>query len=282
MDDFVFSLAIRQRLGIPVEEVKEGAKCHQCNQHLDRHGNHAHTCKALRGLRAARAAHHQSTLRFVIRDAGATLCPGEPPVDVYLDRKPGGNPDVREKKHRFDVGVTLKGHPSHNSAMELIDLTFVATTKQSSKVTYAEAGKTANDAEVAKRQFYARTFQPLPGPAAPKVNVRGFAQETGGPLGKYAKELLYSLASQARPKGLPGQHPVDHRYRNYIELFSVLNQRCSAQAHLYFIKTCVHPGAPPPPASTYHSQHIDEEEEEEEDAQPSASQSHSVNQGETE
>ena len=279
MDDFTFSLAIRQRLGIPVEEVKEGAKCHQCKQHLDRYGNHAHTCKALKGLRAGRAAQHQRTLRSVCRDAGATLCPGEPPVDVYLDRKPGGNPDEREKKNRFDVGVTLKGHPLHTK-MELIDLTYVATTKQSRKVAYAEAGNTANDAELAKRQFYARTFQPLPGPAAPRVNVRGFAQETGGPLGKYAKELLYSLASQARPKGLPGQHPVDHRYRNYIELFSVLNQRCNAQAHLHFIRTCVHPGAPPPPPSAYHNQHIDEEEEEEEDTQqPPAPQSHSENQG---
>ena len=200
-------------------------------------------------------------------------------MDVYLDRKPGGNPDEREKKNRFDVGVTLKGHPLHTK-MELIDLTYVATTKQSRKVAYAEAGNTANDAELAKRQFYARTFQPLPGPAAPRVNVRGFAQETGGPLGKYAKELLYSLASQARPKGLPGQHPVDHRYRNYIELFSVLNQRCNAQAHLHFIRTCVHPGAPPPPPSAYHNQHIDEEEEEEEDTQqPPAPQSHSENQG---
>jgi len=157
----------------------------------------------------------------------------------------------------------------------------VATTTASRKATYAEAGNAANDAEVAKRQYYARTFQPLTGPAAPKVTVRGFAQETGGPLGKFAKELLYRLASQARPKGLPGQHPVDHRYRNYIELFSVLNQRCNAQAHLHFIRSCAHPGAPPPPASAYHNQFIDEEEEEEEGAQqPPAPQSHSGDQGE--
>ena len=50
---------------------------------------------------------------------------------------------------------------------------------------------------------------------------------------------------------------------------SVLNQRCGALAHLHFIRTCVHPGAPPPPPSAYHTQPDSEEEEEEEEEGPS-------------
>ncbi len=53
----------------------------------------------------------------------------------------------------------------------------------------------------ARVRHYARSYLPCKGD--PKVRVRGFAQETGGPLGTYAKELQRACAESTPPYGLP-------------------------------------------------------------------------------
>ena len=57
---------------------------------------------------------------------------------------------------------------------------------------------------VAERLFqvtsYNRSY--VPRSDGPKVTVRGFAQETGGPLGKYAKSLLRTCAESTPSYGL--------------------------------------------------------------------------------
>ena len=238
MDDATFANSMRERMGLPIPEAMVVKVCTLCGKGTDIFGAHAHCCKKLAGHRATRARLQQQQLRNALRPTQFNVHPSEPVVAVYFDRLPGGNM-AKEKKTRFDVGVTLEEH----KPIEMIDLTFVATV---TKATFAKAltkpvGDTANDAEKGKEQYYARSYKQAP--LAPLAVIRGFAQTTGGTLGDYAKHILHQVAKATPTWGLPGQCPVGARYRSLIENFSVLNQRYCAAIQWQFLVRGLHPGA---------------------------------------
>ena len=86
----------------------------------------------------------------------------------------------------WGVGITLK---EHNANVNCVDCVFTAT---ASKKPYAKPGAAADAAEKGKVQYYERTYAQCP--AGPRAKVVGFAQETGGPLGAGAKQLIRLLA----------------------------------------------------------------------------------------
>ena len=175
---------------------------------------------------SCKAKDHQRALRAVARDAGLEVLPGEPPADVYLDRKPGGS-ENKQVNRRFDVGITLT--EQNTRKIQLVDLKFTATTKGGAAAKPNEKpGDAATVAELGKVQFYNRTFQPHAN--GPKVAIRGFAQETEGPLGGYAKTLLKACAKATPAYGMPGQCPEALRYRYILERFSVLVQKSTSKA----------------------------------------------------
>jgi hypothetical protein len=153
-------------------------------------------------------------------------------VSIFFDARPGGRQDV-ESKQRFDVVITSTRQNGSGTA-DAIDLKFTATTKVSDKKTYSAAGDSANRAEMGKVQYYARSYVPCKD--GPKVRVRGFAQETGGPLGTYAKELLRACAESTPSYGLPGQGSAGARYRSIVERFAVLNQTNNAVASRHYLR----------------------------------------------
>ncbi len=74
-------------------------------------------------------------------------------MDEYLERKPGGNPDVKETKQR--CRAQLKRHPPHNGTLEQLSFrssslgfmisrlwppVVAATTKASRKATLCRGG----------------------------------------------------------------------------------------------------------------------------------------------
>jgi hypothetical protein len=168
----------------------------------------------------------------------AALLPGQPLLEGYCARRRGGRDDKKETRARADVGFTLNRQKSRATVV-LVDCKYVATTKDSSKPAKV-AGEAAAAAERAKVQYYDRTFMERAG--GPKVVVKGFGQETEGPLGPFAREVLRQCAEAQPAYGLPGQCPVGLRYRNIIERFSVLGQICGAEAFHYYINT-LGPGA---------------------------------------
>ena len=91
--------------------------------------------------------------------------------------------------------------------------------------------------------------------------IRGFAQETEGPLGGYAKTLLKACAKATPAYGMPGQCPEALRYRYILERFSVLAQKSSALALRHYL--CKHgPNAPAQITPETADTPADEEEEE--------------------
>jgi len=261
MEDWEFKYAINNRLQIPLAELsKEGIVCRACKKPVDKFGAHAHVCPKLQGGRTGRAKAHQRALRAVAREAGLEVLPGESPADVYLDRKPGGSED-KQVNRRFDVGITLTKQNTRTT--ELVDLKFTATTKGGAAAKPNEKpGDAATVAELGKVQFYNRTFQPHAN--GPKVAIRGFAQETEGPLGGYAKTLLKACAKATPAHGMPGQCPEALRYRYILERFSVLAQKSSALALRHYL--CKHgPNAPAQNTPEATDTPADEEEEEEDD-----------------
>ena len=209
------------------------------------------------GWRANRAAGQEALVRLALKAAGPEFCtvlPGQPHVGAYADRRPGGSDSKKEVNARADIGIILTGQ-NPSGAITLIDCTLVATTSLSSKPA-KKAGEAAAAAELAKIQYYGRSF--MPRAVGPKAVVRGFAQETEGPLGLYALSLLKQCARAMPAYGMPGQCPVGLRYRNIIERFSVLAQKSGAAAFHNYLNT-FGPNAPPSSAV------IDSDSEEEED-----------------
>jgi len=255
MTDAQFQYALRQRLQVPVPGL-DGHLC-KCGKRVDALGIHAHTCKYMAGWRANRAAGQEALVRLALKAAGPEFCtvlPGQPHVGAYADRRPGGSDSKKEVNARADIGIILTGQ-NPSGVITLIDCTLVATTSLSSKPA-KKAGEAAAAAELAKIQYYGRSF--MPRAVGPKAVVRGFAQETEGPLGLYALSLLKQCARAMPAYGMPGQCPVGLRYRNIIERFSVLAQKCGAAAFHNYLNT-FGPNAPPSSAV------IDSDSEEEED-----------------
>jgi len=232
MTDVTFEHALLERLCVPRLAIQPGAKCLACGKPEDIYGNHVHGCREFQRFRTARAAEHQKLLRDVARKAGFSVYSGEPAVSIFFDARPGGRQDV-ESKQRFDVVITSTRQNGSGTA-DAIDLKFTATTKVSDKKTYSAAGDSANRAEMGKVQYYARSYVPCKD--GPKVRVRGFAQETGGPLGTYAKELLRACAESTPSYGLPGQGSAGARYRSIVERFAVLNQTNNAVASRHYLR----------------------------------------------
>jgi hypothetical protein len=243
MTDATFKYALYERLCMPRPVIQHGAKCHACDKPVDTYGNHLHGCPDMQRFRTARAALHQDLLKRVARKAGLSVYPGEPAVRIFFDAKPGGTENM-ELKQRFDAVITSTRQNGSVKA-DAIDLKFTATTKVSEKTKYAAAGDAANRAEKGKVQYYNRSY--VPRSDGPKVTVRGFAQETGGPLGKYAKSLLRTCAESTPSYGLPGQDSVGARYRGILERFAVLNQNCNALASRHFFRAAALARAPVPP-----------------------------------
>ncbi len=74
--------------------------------------------------------------------------------------------------------------------------------------------------------------------------VKGFGQETGGPLGDFAKKFLRSCAEQTPPQGLPGHDPVGRR-----TVASWSTSPCSCRKHCalvqrQYIHQCCLPASP--------------------------------------
>ena len=211
-------------------------------------GAHANLCPKLQGHRTAYAGLQQRPLRGALRAAGAELYPGEPPMDVFMERKPGGDPAQQQKAIRCDIGFTLSGQ----NLVTLVDLTHCATSAASRATAYKNAGDAASKAENNKECFYKRTFQH--GANLPPCEVRGFAQETGGPLGAYAKLLLHSCATLAPQWGLPGRNNIGGRYRRLTERFSVLNQRYVAATQRHYRVMCLRLASAQPPIAEVESE----------------------------
>jgi hypothetical protein len=261
MTDFTFQHAMRARLGLPM--ILPGGvavdKCPECDKTMDPYGNHAHVCNKFMGHRANRAAKQKAVLVAVLREAEFPLWPGEPPVGVFMDKRPEAGA-AADKKQRFDVGITPK---EQNGRTQLIDLVCTATSK--GKASYKKAGQAATAAEALKIRNYIRNY--VMSPAGPPGDVRGFGMETGGPLGSYAKQLLETCAQEMPARGMPGQNPVGLRHRRILERFSVFIQEynASVQRDLY-IKCVRKMDQPAPPAvagAAAEAAQAEEEEEEE-------------------
>ena len=251
MTDVTFEHALYERLCLPRLGINPDDKCHLCNKPVDTYANHAMLCPGMQRFRTARARLHQELLRQVANKAGLSVYPGEPAVAMFMDAKPGGRQDP-ETAARFDLAITSKGQ-NGEIRVDAVDLKFTATTKASDKKTYAAAGDAANRAELGKCQYYNRSY--IASPGGPKVVVRGFGQETGGPLGDYAKSLLRTCAMTTPSYGLPGQDSASNRLRSFFERFSVLNQANLRDRGL----------APPPNPDAPSAAPVPEEEEEEEE-----------------
>ena len=243
MTNVTFRHALYERLCMPRLVIQPGAKCHECDKPVDTYGNHVHGCPDMQRFRSARAPVHQALLKEVARKAGLSVYPGEPAVRIFLDAKPGGRQDV-ESRQRFDAVITSTRQNGSGKA-DAIDLKFTATTKASDRQAYSAAGDAANRAEKGKVQYYARSYVPCKD--GPRVTVRGFAQETGGPLGNYAKELLRTCAESTPSYGLPGQGSAGARYRSIVERFAVLNQASNAAASRHYFRKAALARAPAPP-----------------------------------
>ena len=94
-------------------------------------------------------------------------------------------------------------------------------------------------------------------------HLKFFGQETGGPLGDYAKSLLRTCALTTPSYGLPGQDSASNRLRSFFERFSVLNQATKAQAVRHYLRD--RGLAPPPNPDAPDAAPVPEEEEEEEE-----------------
>jgi hypothetical protein len=257
MTDVQFQYGMRQRLQVPVSGLDRHV-C-KCGSRVDALGVHAHTCKFMAGWRTNRAAGQEALVRLALKAAGPEFCtvlPGQPHVDAHADRRPGGSDSKKEVNVRADIGFILTGQ-NPSGAITLVDCTLVATTRLSSKP-IKKAGEAAAAAELAKNQYYSRSF--MPRAVGPKAVIRGFAQETEGPMGPYALSLLKQCARAMPAYGMPGQCPVGLRYRNFIERFSVLAQKSGAAAFHNYLNT-FGPNAPPPSAAI---DPLDSEEEEDE------------------
>jgi hypothetical protein len=239
MANYVFQFAVRTRLGISVDGVPVGATCKECSKPMDTLGQHAYVCPNLRDYRNVRAAHHQAALRAITRGArdGIITLPGEPVVETYMDPVEGR--EVESKK-RADVAIIPK-NGQNGGDLVLIDLTLVATSAASRDESTAP-GEAATGAEVRKDRRYALDYKPRPN--GPRASVRGFGQETGGPLGEFAKKFLHYCAELTPPQGLPGHDPVARRYRRLTERLSVFLQTHCALVQLQYIQKCCKQGDP--------------------------------------
>jgi hypothetical protein len=216
------------------------------------------------GHRANRAAKQKAVLVAVLREAGFPLWPGEPPVGVFMDKRPEAGA-AAEKKQRFDVGITPK---EQNGRTQLVDLICTATSK--GKKSFKKAGQAATAAEAFKIRTYIRNY--VMSPDGPPGDVRGFGMETGGPLGSYAKQLLETCAQEMPSRGMPGQYPAGVRYRRILERFSVFIQEYNASVQRDLYIKCVRkrdqnplPAAAHAAANAAAEAEQAEEEEEEED-----------------
>jgi hypothetical protein len=247
MSDYEFRLALRTRLGMEMPEVAAvKGVCSACAKEMDTLGQHAHVCSKLRDVRSANAATYQQQLRRELKRADAilTVLPGEPHLKEYMAEKAG---QKAQGDPRADI-IFILNNGQENGAHVLVDLVNCATSAMSRKQS-STAGGAAQHAERRKNKQYARVWEAKPG--GPPTVVRGFAQESAGPLGKFARKLLMLCATHTAPRGLPGSDPVGQRYSRIIERYSVLAQKRCAAVQMHYINTCCkvggQPDAPAPP-----------------------------------
>jgi len=202
-------------------------------------GQHAFTCPGLREFRSMQAAQHQRRLRGTTRAAGEGIItlPDEPVVQTWMQPKAGREVTVEK---RADVGIIPKNGQNAGTIV-LIDLTLVATSTAAKES--GNTGAAAQRGESKKDQLYERDYERKPAPAPPAL-VKGFGQETGGPLGDFAKKFLRYCAEQTPPQGLPGHDPVGRRYGRILEHFSVFLQRHRALVQQQYIHQCCLPAPP--------------------------------------
>jgi hypothetical protein len=241
MSDYEFQLALRGRLGMQMPEVTAaGGVCSACAKEMDTLGQHAHVSRKLRDVRAANAATNQQQLRRELKraDTVLTVLPGEPHLRTYMVEKEG---EETQDDPRADI-IFILNNGQENGAHVLVDLVNCATSATSRKQS-AVAGGAAQHAENRKNKQYARKWEAKPG-GAPTC-VRGFAQESAGPLGKFARDLLWLCAQHTASRGLPGDDSVGQRYSRIIERYSVLAQRRCAAVQKHYINTCCKVGGQP-------------------------------------
>ena len=241
MSDWVFGAAARAWLCIRVDEVQERTKCQVkgCGRTMDTLGQHAFTCPGLREFRSMQAAQHQRQLRATTRGArdGIITLPGEPVVQTWMQPKAGREVTVEK---RADVGIIPKNGQNAGTIV-LIDLTLVATSTAAKES--GNTGAAAQRGESKKDRLYELDYERKPTPA-PLAYVKGFGQETGGPLGDFAQKFLRSCAEQTPPQGLPGHDPVGRRYGRILEHFSVFLQKHCALVQRQYIHQCCLPAPP--------------------------------------
>jgi hypothetical protein len=241
MSDWVFVAAARTWLCIPVDEVPVGTKClvKGCGRTMDTLGQHAFTCPGLREFRSTQAAQHQRQLRATTRGAreGIITLPCEPVMQTWMQPKAGRVVTVEK---RADVGIIPKNGQNAGTVV-LIDLTLVATSTAAKES--GGTGAAAQRAEKRKDRLYEQDYERKPAPA-PLAFVKGFGQETGGPLGDFAKKFLRYCAEQTPPQGPPGHDPVGRRYGRILEHFSVFLQKHCAIVQRQYTYQCCKPAPP--------------------------------------
>ena len=219
MSNPIFVSAVVRRLGLPNPNFVEGMECAKCGKDLDPYDNHALVCADLMGARKCGSKVHEDALKACIRESGNYLVPGQPAIATFYERKEG----TGTTNHKADAGYIQAGQPA--SATVLVDcvMTNPRRSTRGSNSKYVP-GEAARDAEADKLRHYQRYYEIPPHSAG--THIFGFGQETGGPLGPKAKELLVSLADSCAPHSYLSNlyRTTEDRYNRFLDRFSVVTQ----------------------------------------------------------